>query len=169
MVFRSWRREEGIWSVPARGGKPKLLAKGGYTPRFSPDGKWIAFNGMASDEIGHAFTIPADGGVPEQLDYGTADAQCPVWSPDGSEIVFAARDGLGRDYDLWVAKTTSQGTNQRARSELSRSCAHTTFRQRPYAHKLGRANAWYLPRTGGTRVFSSRLDWDDPEQRARSG
>jgi len=105
VVFRSWRKEEGVWSIPSSGGKPKLLAKGGYVPRFSPDGKWIAFTGMATDEIGHVFTIPAGGGVPEQLDYGTADAQCPVWSPDGSEAVFAAQDASGHNYDLWITKT----------------------------------------------------------------
>jgi Tol biopolymer transport system component len=82
-----------------------LLAKGGYTPRFSPDGKWVAFTGTASDEIGHVFTVPAGGGVPEQLDYGTANAQCPAWSPDGSEVVFAGQDASGRNYDLWRAKT----------------------------------------------------------------
>jgi Tol biopolymer transport system component len=106
VVFRSWRKEEGIWSIPAQGGKPNLVAKGGYMPRFSPDGKWIAFTGTATDQVGHVFTIPAGGGVPEQLDYGTADAQCPVWSPDGSETVFAAADVTGHNYDLWIAKAT---------------------------------------------------------------
>jgi hypothetical protein len=106
VVYRSWRKEEGIWSISAEGGEPKLLAKGGYSPRFSPDGKWIVFAHMATDETGHIFTIHAGGGVPEQLDYGTADAECPVWSPDGREAVFAAHDTSGRNYDLWMAKVT---------------------------------------------------------------
>lgn len=104
VVFRSWRKEEGVWSIPSGGGIPKLLAAGGYSPRFSPDGKRIAFAGTSTDEIGHVFTLRASGGVPEQLDYGTADAQCPVWSPDGSEAVFAAQDASGHNYDLWIAK-----------------------------------------------------------------
>lgn len=104
VVFRSWRKEEGIWAISAAGGKPKLLAGGGYAPRFSPDGKWVAFTGMATDEIGHVFTIRAGGGVPEQLDYETGDAHCPVWSPDGTQIVFAAKDVSGENEDLWTAK-----------------------------------------------------------------
>jgi Tol biopolymer transport system component len=114
VVFRSWRKEEGVWSVSANGGESKLIAKGGYSPRFSPDGKWIAFAGMATDEAGHIFTVPADGGVPEQLDYGNAEAVCPVWSPDGSQVVFGARDTNGGEYDLWVAKARGP------RNELSR-------------------------------------------------
>src|SRR5205823_13606781 len=53
---------------------------------------------------GHIFTVPADGGVPEQLDYVTHGSDCPVWSPDGSKVVFAARDTNGARYDLWIAK-----------------------------------------------------------------
>ncbi len=104
VVFRSWRKEEGIWSIPAAGGQAKLLAKGGYSPRFSPDGRWVAFAGAPTGDTVHIFTVPAAGGVPEQVDYGTEGADCPVWSPDGSEIVFAARDVNGRKYDLWTAK-----------------------------------------------------------------
>jgi len=114
IVFRSWRKEEGIWSISAGGGNAKLLAKGGYAPRFSPDGKWVAFAGAPTGDTGHIFTVPAAGGVPEQVDYGTGEADCPVWSPDGSEIVFVAHDINGRKYDLWTAKAKG------VRDELSR-------------------------------------------------
>lgn len=102
-VFRSWRQDEGIWSVPVTGGEPKLLVKGGYVPRFSPDGKRIAFTALERN-AGHIFVIPADGGVPEQLDYGVDEANCPVWSPDGSEIVFAGQAAGQGNLDLWTAK-----------------------------------------------------------------
>jgi eukaryotic-like serine/threonine-protein kinase len=103
VVFRSWRKEEGIWSISAQGGEPKLLAEGGYVPRFSPDGRWIAFSGLAT-EAEHIFVIPAEGGVPQRVDYGTDRADCPVWSPDGSKIVFVAQHPNGGQYDLWTAR-----------------------------------------------------------------
>jgi eukaryotic-like serine/threonine-protein kinase len=104
VVFRSWRKEEGIWWVPAAGGEPKLLVKGGYVPRFSPDGKRIAFTAQ-TNSAGHIFVMPADGGVPEQLDYGIDEANCPVWSPDGSEVAFVGQAAAQGKYDLWTAKT----------------------------------------------------------------
>lgn len=104
VVFRSWRKDEGIWWAPAAGGEPKLLVKGGYTPRFSPDGRRIAFSGMITSAA-HIFMIPADGGTPEQLDYGIDEANCPVWSPDGTEVAFVGEGAVRGKYDLWVAKT----------------------------------------------------------------
>ncbi|HLJ17644.1 MAG TPA: hypothetical protein VKV15_24320 [Bryobacteraceae bacterium] len=105
VVFRSWRKEEGIWSISSAGGDAKLVAKGGYSPRFSPDGKWIAFEAMGMDETSHIFTVPANGGLPERLDYGTKEAACPVWSTDGTAVVYEGRSANGGKHDLWIART----------------------------------------------------------------
>jgi Tol biopolymer transport system component len=115
VVFRSWRKEEGIWSVSASGGEAKLLAPEGYRPRFSPDGKWISFVAVGEDKTAHIFTIPANGGVAERLDYGTEEAGCSVWSPDGAEIVFNARGASG-EFDFWRAK--ARGTRGAAARPL---------------------------------------------------
>jgi hypothetical protein len=114
VVFRSGRKEEGIWVISAAGGEAKLVAKGGYSPRFSPDGRWIAFAEMGMDETSHIFTVPADGGLLERLDYGTEEAGCPVWSSDGSAVIFEARSANGGKHDFWIARTKGP------RHELSR-------------------------------------------------
>ena len=114
VAFRSWRKEEGIWWLPLGGGEPKLLAKGGYLPRFSPDGKRIAFTAHSAS-AGHVFAISAHGGVPEQLDYGMDEASCPVWSPDGSRVVFVGQAAAHGKYDLWTAAT------QDSRKEFARA------------------------------------------------
>jgi Tol biopolymer transport system component len=106
VVFRSWQKEEGVWSISAEGGRERLLAEGGYLPRFSPDGKRVAFARSAKDEAGHIFIVPAVGGATEQVDYGTEEAHCPVWSPDGNEIAFVARDPKRGEYDFWLANAT---------------------------------------------------------------
>ncbi len=116
VVFRSWRKEEGIWSISTSGGEAKLVARGGYSPRFSPNGEWIVFTGIGDEKdwTTHTFIVPAKGGLAERVDYGTEEASCAVWSPDGKEIVFAARQPNGGEFDFWIA--TAQGLRgQRAR------------------------------------------------------
>jgi len=53
---------------------------------WSPDGQWIITGGNEAGVPG-LFKIPADGGSPERIADG--EALNPVWSPDGSLIVYA--------------------------------------------------------------------------------
>jgi len=52
---------------------------------WSPDGKWIAVGGTDTKAAG-LFKISVDGGSPQRLTTGTATN--PVWSPDGTLIVY---------------------------------------------------------------------------------
>jgi Tol biopolymer transport system component len=58
-------------------------------PRWSPDGKEIAY--LARPPGGHwkIHIIPAAGGRAEQLIPGEEDESHPAWSPDGSVLVFS--------------------------------------------------------------------------------
>ncbi len=58
-------------------------------PRWSPDGKQIAYWGRKTGEAVRMFTISTDGGTPEQLlqDDSMSRAE-PNWSPDGKRILF---------------------------------------------------------------------------------
>jgi tricorn protease len=62
-------------------------------PRFSPDGKWVAFS---SDRHGNydVFIIPAEGGKAKQLTYHTANDLVVGWSPDSKKIIFQSSRGL---------------------------------------------------------------------------
>ncbi|HUD92913.1 MAG TPA: hypothetical protein VMR39_15160, partial [Sphingobium sp.] len=63
----------------------------------SPDGKWLAV-----DLQGSLWIIPAKGGKAKRMTDYFNDARQPVWSPDGSRLVyFAYRDG---NYDLWTIR-----------------------------------------------------------------
>lgn len=53
---------------------------------WSPDAKWVVAGGDDAQGSG-LFKIPADGGAPVRI--ATGPAQDPVWSPDGSVIVYA--------------------------------------------------------------------------------
>ncbi|HET7698024.1 MAG TPA: S41 family peptidase [Vicinamibacterales bacterium] len=63
-------------------------------PRFSPDGKWIAF---ASNRYGNydVFLVPAAGGTAKRLTYHTGNDEVVGWSRDGRNVVFRASRGHG--------------------------------------------------------------------------
>jgi dipeptidyl aminopeptidase/acylaminoacyl peptidase len=87
------KEHEAIWLLEIRSGNSKKLTFGGTkdnSPRWSPDGKNIAF---ISDRSGKSqiYIIPIYGGEAQPLTtlpQGTVAA--PAWSPDGIKIAFIA-------------------------------------------------------------------------------
>lgn len=84
-----------LWVVQDDGQNPRRLtvhsARDVY-PRFSPDGRWIAFS---SDRYGNydVFVMPADGGTAKRLSYHSSPDTVVGWSPDSKRIVFASARG----------------------------------------------------------------------------
>ncbi|HEX9164284.1 MAG TPA: PDZ domain-containing protein, partial [Gemmatimonadales bacterium] len=94
-----------IWTAPATGGQAtRITAHPGVElfPRFSPDGKWIAFTGQYDGDE-QVYVVPATGGEPKQLTWYPAagpltprwgwDHQVYGWTNDGKRIVYRS----GRD------------------------------------------------------------------------
>ncbi len=110
IAYRSEADGGAIYINAALGGNERLLVKSGQNPRYSPDGKFIAY---WTGEWGHfvlpngkIFIVPATGGVPRQLRPEFADARYPIWMPDGHHIMFQGfRPGEGSSEeasDWWV-------------------------------------------------------------------
>ncbi len=77
-------------SVPTLGGEERLLAARGFSPRFSPDGKWIAY-GVSEPAGSRIYVAPAAGGPASPVTSDFYRAQSPVWSPDGRHLLFWAQ------------------------------------------------------------------------------
>jgi len=58
-------------------------------PRWSPDGKEIAFYALQHGKPARIYLVSAEGGTPEELiPNGPHPQYDPVWSPDGNRMVF---------------------------------------------------------------------------------
>ncbi|WP_223700769.1 S9 family peptidase [Sutcliffiella deserti] len=69
--------------------KPFVAGKGRATsPRWSPDGKRLAFVSTRNDKA-QIYIIPVDGGESEQVTFCKNGARGPVWSPCGKKILFS--------------------------------------------------------------------------------
>ncbi len=98
-----------LWTVPKMGGvaKPLTTAVGAeLMPRFSPDGKTIAFvaNYDGNRDI---YTMPTGGGVPFRVTHHPATEVLNDWNGDQG-LVFTASgmEGIGRAAKLFTTKST---------------------------------------------------------------
>lgn len=82
-----------IWLVSTSGGKPSQLTRSGKdtTPRWSPDGRTLAFVSARSKKPQiYLLSLLALGGEPRALTNMPNGATTPAWSPDGQRVAFLA-------------------------------------------------------------------------------
>lgn len=81
-----------IWIASENGGDLQRLtdnkARDVY-PRFSPDGKTIAFSSNRDGNY-DIFVVPVSGGRPKQLTFHSADDTVVGWSADGKKVLFSS-------------------------------------------------------------------------------
>ncbi|HET8826986.1 MAG TPA: PDZ domain-containing protein [Terriglobales bacterium] len=93
-----------IWVASTSGGVARRITEGAgreLFPKFSPNGKWIAFTGQYDGNF-NVYVMPSDGGQPRQLTFYQGSAQplsdrmgihneVVTWTPDSKRIVFLTR------------------------------------------------------------------------------
>ena len=67
IAFRSESPEGGLRVVPIAGGEAPLVAPGGRDPRFSPDGRWLAWWTAPAEDRSELYVAPAAGGEPRRI------------------------------------------------------------------------------------------------------
>ncbi len=147
IAFRSEKDGGGIYLVPALGGSPVLLAPLGRSPRFSPDGRWVAYSvgGEAVSNPGSAgvFIVNSGGGVPRAIHPEMATATNPVWSPGSDRLLVLGRKDAKApartELDWWILPIEG-GTVQRTGA-------------------FARLDAQQLMHPQFPQVFPTALDW----------
>lgn len=92
VLYDENRLNSDIWLVPTAGGEPRQLTqspKHDRHPRWSPDGRWIAFESARSGST-QIWIVPATGGEARPLTTLSTEAAQPVWSPDGRQLAFVS-------------------------------------------------------------------------------
>jgi tricorn protease len=99
-----------LWLVSTAGGvADRITTSPGNEifPKFSPDGKWIAFTGQYDGNF-NVYVMPATGGEPRQLTFLQDAEPMPermgpnneviTWTPDSQNIVFLSRANTFNDW-----------------------------------------------------------------------
>src|SRR5262249_27343039 len=68
-----------------------------YGPRWSPDGKRIAFTAALPGKPYKIHLVSADGAAPQQLMTEERAERDPVWSPDGGKLAFCIGENAATD------------------------------------------------------------------------
>ena len=151
IVFRSGRSGTGeLWKSDANGNDLLKLTTTlrGYagTPRWSPDGKWIAFDYRINSHS-QIFMIDAEGRNQHAVTAGDWENEVPSWSRDGASVYFASnRTG---SWQVWRRRVASGEETQ-----VTRNGGHASFESYDakmlYYAKFDGAGIWSIPMAGGS-------------------
>ncbi|MGE5740620.1 MAG: protein kinase domain-containing protein, partial [Candidatus Aminicenantes bacterium RBG_16_66_30] len=139
IAFRSERDGGGIYLIDAlaAGGEPRRIADNGFSPRFSPDGRSIAFVVIPASleaRLYRMYLVSPKGGDarpfhPELYPEFIGQGGLLVWSPDGKYVLFRGRRvDDPRSLDWWVAPVDG---GEAVRTHALENLGLTTIVQNP--------------------------------------
>ena len=114
-----------IYMVPVAGGDALRLTaspKAETRPRWSPDGKYLAFLSGREGKKSQVFLLPRAGGEAQKITDFKGGVSDLAWSPDGGRLALVVSDP---DPDEIVSRprpATRKKTRTRRRRPRSRSC-----------------------------------------------
>ena len=103
-LLKDDKNEERIWMIPAAGGEAIALTVEGASsshPRWSPDGKYIAFLSARNDGKTQVWFLNRLGGEAQRLTYTPQDIDELEWSPDSTRLALLMRDASREELDAF--------------------------------------------------------------------
>lgn len=99
-----------LWSIPLDGSAPGKLTSGRWSdtaPRWSPDGKWIAFISNREEQKPQLWILPTAGGEAFQLTKLENGAGEHDWAPDSTRLAFTSKVAPEKESESDVRVITS--------------------------------------------------------------
>jgi len=113
------------------------------SPRYSPDGKKIAFTAVVPGAGAEIFTMNSDGTAIVRLTFSAKNSGSPSWSPGGSKIAFQSSDNNGSP-GVWVMNADGSGQKLLVSCALP-GCTHPKWS--PVANEIA------IERINGSGIF----------------
>ncbi len=138
-----------LWTASREGGAARRLTTSPgdkLYPKFSPDGKWIAFT-AEYDGNPDVYIIPAEGGEPKRLTFHPAADIVLGWSPDGKNVLFRSDRAVAppnRNTRLYLVSTQGGRTWKRYRGGWNLPIAIYDLKKNTYEE---------LPKSSGMDMF----------------
>jgi Tol biopolymer transport system component len=118
IAFESDRNGGGLYVVSALGGEARRVADQCRRPRWSPKNDrlacWAGLNTgflLGKSDAPHVFVVPVGSGEPQRLYADFAVAVAPLWSGDGTQLLFAGRRESGAGLDWWISDADGDGVH----------------------------------------------------------
>ena len=147
------RGQEGLgifWLSLENPGDEHVLTSppGGFldlSPRFSPDGRKVAFTRYFSTEhAGDIYLVSLSSGEPGRLTFDKAVVSSPAWTSDGKYLIFSS-DRLGGTHRLWKIRVSGGGEPEAlaaGQEDVSGPALSRDGRRLAYTRTRGDTNIW---------------------------
>jgi dipeptidyl aminopeptidase/acylaminoacyl peptidase len=112
------KNESRIWMISASGGEPLAMTAEGVSsshPRWSPDGKLLAFLSERKGGQTQVWLLNRQGGEAQQLTDTPQDVEDFAWAPDGLRMVLVLKDPTPEELD--AAKEKSRAAQSSTASD----------------------------------------------------
>mgnify|MGYP000134251318 CR=1 FL=1 len=146
-----------LWVSDRDGRQPRRLthhAAAEFAPKFSPDGRWIAFS-ASYDGNTDVYVIPSSGGQARRLSWHSAPDVVSGWSADGQRVLFASPREVLNNRSNQLYEVPLQGGFERKLMEAvayegSWSADGQWLAYRPYRQAYNGTAGWRQSRGGTT-------------------
>ncbi|MGB2591490.1 MAG: S9 family peptidase [Candidatus Acidiferrum sp.] len=123
-TLKTDKNETRIWMIPASGGDALPLTAASDSsshPRWSPDGKFLAFLSERNDGKTQVWLLNRLGGDAEQLTHTVQDVDDFAWSPDNRRLVLVLKDPTPEELHAHKSKSAEVDDNSSDDDKKSKS------------------------------------------------